>query len=138
MEKEITVEVIGIQKDSEGNRNTDRTVENGLYYFKDGIHYVITEKNKDNDSTRYKFNHRYLEVIKSGNIATALHFEVAKSHTASYKTPFGIMTLCFKTSGISMSEKPDEININVEYEIYTDNDKLSENRTEIHIKRRNA
>lgn len=137
MNKNISLTLKGSQIDPDGNKNTDITNETGKYYFKNNTHYVMTEDEVSTNSARYKFNHRYLEVVKNGDINSKMYFEAGKDHSSIYKTPYGRMPLTFRTNSLTITEKADTIEVSASYSLYSDNDIISNNQIDILIESSN-
>lgn len=119
MKKDITITVTGIQTDTDGNSNKDTTKEHGSYYLKNNIHYVMVQNEITGQTARYKFNHRYLEVVKNGDINSKLYFEAGKVFSSLYKTKYGQFEFTYKTDTLSIIESEDQIKISAKYGIYS-------------------
>lgn len=127
MEKDIQIKVVGHQTDPYGTTNEDKTTQEGQYYYRNNTHFVITEDEQNAQSARYKFNHRFLEVVKNGDINAKMYFETGKDYTSEYRTPFGRMTLTFKTIQLTLIEENDEIRVSALYSIYNGDNFISDN-----------
>ena len=133
MNKDVYITVVGSQTDLNDNKNTDTTKERALYFNKGNVHYVVVENEISAQNARYKFNHRYLEVVRNGDINAKLYFEAGKEYTGNYRTPYGRMFLTFKTNSVTISESPGKIKIYVDYSIHNESGIISDNQTEITI-----
>lgn len=142
MDKDIQITIKGVQKNPDAAPNidinsddcyVDESTEKGSYYNKNGTHFVLTEDEFSARTARYKFNHRYLEVVKNGDINTKLYFEAGKSITSIYKTPAGRMSLTFNTYNYSLHETAERIDVFAEYSIYNEDVHVSNNTIELHI-----
>lgn len=129
----VTVRLTGIQTGPEGISDTNETVEEGRMYDKNGFFYVLTA------TTRYKFNHRSLEVVKNGDITTKILFEAGMSHTTLYDTSVGSFNFTFKTLGYSLSQKSGSCLVETDYEIEDRKVKISSNhiKLDIELKQKN-
>lgn len=117
----------GKQTTPEGITDQNEITEEGTFYRRNDVNYVVTP------TARYRFNHRYLEVVKGGDITTKMHFEAGKKHTTLYDTSFGSFNFTFITSMYSFSEKDSKITIESSYEIEDRNVKISTNAVTIII-----
>lgn len=133
MDKDIVLTLEGTQIDPDGNKNTDTTKETGKYYFKNNTHFVMTEDEALAHSARYKFNHRFLEVIKNGDINSKMYFEAGKEYSSIYRTPYGRMPLTFKTSSFTVIEKADTIEVSASYSLFSEDNLISNNQIKITI-----
>lgn len=133
LNKDISLTLEGTQIDPDNNKNTDVTKETGKYYFKNNTHFVMTEDEALAHSARYKFNHRYLEVIKNGDINSKMYFEAGKEYSSIYRTPYGRMPLTFKTSSLTIIEKADTIEVSASYSLFSEDNLISNNQIKITI-----
>lgn len=133
LNKDISLTLEGTQIDPDNNKNTDVIKETGKYYFKNNTHFVMTEDEALAHSARYKFNHRYLEVIKNGDINSKMYFEAGKEYSSIYRTPYGRMPLTFKTSSLTIIEKADTIEVSASYSLFSEDNLISNNQIKITI-----
>ena len=133
MTKDVRICVNGYQKDVDGNENSDITEDVGLFYEKDGLRFVIIENKSENRNARYKFNHRFLEIVRNGEYNSKLYFEAGKEYVSAYSTPYGQMILTFKTKSFSVEESDEQTTISVCYDLFHNEKLLSENKTVVAI-----
>lgn len=134
MNSDIKITVKGTQIDPEGEKFTETTNQTGRFYKKNNVSYVICEDELSAQTARYKFNHRYLEVVKNGDVNAKLYFEASKEYSTVYRTRYGNMLLTFKTQTYSVIESEDKINLCAKYDIYDANGGfVSENIIEVII-----
>lgn len=133
MTKDVKICVKGYQKDADGNENSDTTEETGLYYEKENLNFVIIENAAKKQSARYKFNHRFLEIVRNGELDSKLYFEGGKEYVSNYITPYGQMLLNFKTKSFSIEQSEKQIEITVCYDLFHNEKLLSENKTVVTI-----
>ena len=57
--------------------------------------------------------------------------------TNRYSTPFGDMLIEVFTKNNSLNEKESDVNLLVDYEMFIDGDKVSDNKIEINIQHNN-
>ena len=130
MNKDIRIVVTGTQKNELGEISHETTKDKGQYFFRNNTHYVIVEDEMTAQSSRYKFNHRYLEVVKNGDINAKLYFEAGKDYTSEYRTPFGRMVLTFDTSSLTLCVTDEKIVVSASYVILSDGNVISDNTFE--------
>lgn len=133
MNNDIKLTVRGTQIDTNNEKNIDKSVEYGKYFKKNDVHYVFIEDEQNAHSARYKFTHRYLEVVKNGDVNAKLYFEASKKYTAVYRTPYGKMLLTFETIQLSLEEKDGMIRILSRYDIYNEDVLISNNTIDVLI-----
>ncbi|MCR4789052.1 MAG: DUF1934 domain-containing protein [Lachnospiraceae bacterium] len=129
MNKDVWVKITGYQTDPEGQTDTNEQEFPAQYFRKDKFHYLISENEQTAKSSRYKFNHRFLEVIRDGDIYSKLIFDTSKICRTMYKTPYGRMEFVFDTNQITLSDSPEEIRIEISYEMSSGGQSVSTNRT---------
>ena len=145
MKKEVTVKVTGYQTGDDGQKDTNEEMFEANYYLKDGIHFLSAKENagaegnpgtKDDPeppTQRYRFDHRFLEVIKNSDVNTKLYFEAGKINETVYNTPYGRLNLTFETKQVMLSEEPDLIKVAVNYIIRNGKEIISTNKTVITV-----
>ena len=86
---------------------TDDVIElmvGGEYYFRNGTHYLLYEETmegfKEPTKNLVKVRPDFMEVRKKGTVNVTMTFEKGKTHTALYKTPFGILEMEFDTKQV--------------------------------------
>jgi len=131
--REVHLTVTGIQTIPNGDTNKDTTKEIGQYYNRNNTHYILIEDERSAKCDRYKFNHRFLEVVKNGDINAKLYFEAGKTYTAEYRTPYGRMKLTFVTDQLYLHEKEDSISAYAKYAIFSDDRLVSENTIDVNV-----
>ena len=131
--KEVKLIVTGIQTLTDGEQNKDCTEETGQYYNRNNTHFVLIEDERTAKCDRYKFNHRYLEVVKNGDIHAKLYFEAGKTYTAEYRTPYGRMKLTFATDQLYLHETEELLSVYAKYGIYSDDILVSDNTIDVKV-----
>ena len=129
MTKNVIVKITGYQTDPEGGTDVNEQEFTAQYFFKNDHHYLVSENEQTAKSSRYKFNHRYLEVIRDGDIYSKLTFDTKKYCSTMYKTPYGRMEFVFNTRQITLSDTPEEIRMEIHYEMSNSGQVVSNNRT---------
>ena len=69
-----------------------------------------------------------VSVTRSGSINGKLEFGKDKVHFTTYVTPFGKMKLEMRTNSIFVNANEHYVSIKVTYDLYSEEQKLSENR----------
>ena len=133
MNKDVCLTVVSKQIDLDGNENKDIQKYACQYYLRNDVHFVIMNDEITNQTARYKFNHRYLEVIKNGDISAKLYFEAGKDYTTVYRTPYGRLEFTFSTKQLTFIHKENEIILSVEYSILNNGGLVSNNYIELQI-----
>ena len=107
MTKDIILTISGLH---ETDGETDEPVEimsPGLYYLKNGKHYVLFEEVMEGVDgvikTTLKFTENQAELIRSGATTTRMVFETGKEHVAVYQTPMGPLSISVYTEDIVSS-----------------------------------
>ena len=103
-------------------------------------HYAFyDELEEDNKkiSNIIKFDKDFIEVTRKGAVNTKLNFKLNETNQSLYSTPFGDMLIEVFTKNISLNEKEADVNLLVDYEMFIDGDKVSDNKIEINIQHNN-
>jgi len=122
MTKDVLVSISGTQfMDMSENDEPIEIVTNGSYYKKNKKHYVIYDEIIEgiNGTTKntLKFDENIFNLTRSGAINTSMIFEENRRNMTNYNTPFGTITVGIDASSITIDEKEEEINVNVDYAI---------------------
>lgn len=131
MTKEVFIRIHGMHME-EGDETPDpvEVICPGTYYKKKDWHYILYEEVQPGEKvvTRntIKVKEGYYEVIKRGQANTHLIFEKGKSHTTFYETPYGSLFVEVETNQIFFEETEGQLNIQVDYELKANGDKLAD------------
>lgn len=134
MTKDVLIRMKGLQYDTQSTdvEDDDRRVETltrGLYYKKNGHHYIIYEESPDGTSpvkTTIKFNNEMFEVTRRGVYSVHLLFEAGKKGYTDYKTPFGSFVIGTDTGAITLIETDNVIRAGISYNLEMNYEHLAE------------
>lgn len=136
MDKDVLVKISGLQ----GVQDGDETVElmaHGKYYKKNDKHYLLYEDVEEESGVAtkntIKFNEDKVEVLRNGMVNGKLVFQKGKNSQSLYGTPYGDILLEILTKDVYIKEITDSINLQIDYELYADNTKVSDSRIIIDI-----
>ncbi len=106
------------------------------YFYRNGSHYLLYDEEASTDfkaagKSRIKFREGRLEVIRRGEIRTALVVEEGKSNTVDYATPYGRIPMEVAGARISLEETEGRINVDAEYALKTNGQPLADCRIKI-------
>ena len=134
MTENVKITLKGSQSDSLGNMDSEVFKEVGRFFKKENASYIIATKEGDvSQTSRYKFNHRFLEVVKNGDISSKLYFEAGKEYRTTYRTQYGGIEISTFTKQVTITEENDNIRIFVEYTINSFGERISNNKIDILI-----
>ena len=136
MEESVYIVVTGTQAMPGEEPSSEKIKDNARYFNRNKTHFVLIEDEVTAKCDRYKFNHRFLEVVRNGDINAKLYFEAGKTYTTDYRTPYGRMCLTFSTEQLTLFESDNEIHIDVKYKILNEDTLVSHNTIRIHVKPR--
>ena len=122
MKKDVIVSVKGLLiSDAPDWGDTIETVSRGVYFEKEGRHYVMYEEVSEDFTETIrnliKISPDLVSVRKTGLINTEMTFEKGTEHQSPYTTPFGSLILGVKTRDIRLEEQPGDITVNVDYDL---------------------
>lgn len=135
MNNKVSIYIEGIIR-GKGERITAKA--NGNYRFLNGRHVILyKETNSENQTTTsniVKISEGLVEIIKNGNGKTHMVFDLSRKTSAEYDTPYGSLRFQVNTTRIDIENKGNELIINMEYSLYSGNDRLSDNQVMMVIK----
>lgn len=119
MNKNVLIHVRGLQMvDEEGNEPIEIVVP-GEYYFRNGSHYLryeeLFEDFQEPTVNYIKVSPRGMEVRKKGVVNTHMVFEQGKRTLTDYATPVGTIQMGISATRLSLEEKENSLDIQVEY-----------------------
>ena len=113
------------------------TIQWGQYYNKNGTHYVIYDELMEgfDEPVRntIKFKEHEMNLTKKGLLNVYMVFEENKKNMTNYRTPYGTLLIGLDTSKVSLSEKEEEIKLDVEYSLDVNYEYLADCKIEIKI-----
>ncbi len=142
MTKDVLITIAGLHYDA-GEASGDETepievTTPGMYYFKNGKHYLLYEepvegtgqtvknkiKIKDNES---------LEIFKSGANSAHMLFEKDKIHVMQIDTPYGALVIGTYTQELKTNVTEEQIDVYSRYEMDVSGDKIADCEVRIKI-----
>ena len=137
MTKDVMVSIHGLQFDQGPDSEEIETIQWGQYYKKNGTHYVIydelMEGFKEPVRNTIKFKEHEMNLTKHGLLNVYMVFEENKKNMTNYRTPYGTLLIGLDTSKVSLSEKEEEIKLDVEYSLDVNYEYLADCKIEIKI-----
>lgn len=142
MTKDVLVSISGLQMAANDmESNDDEPIEvlsSGIYYFKNGKHYVFFEEVAEGmqgvTKTQIKWkDDEFLEVTKKGLSNVHMIFEKNKKNRCFYGTPFGQLNLGIFMTEMFVDEREERINIRAEYSLDVNYEPLADCTIRIHI-----
>lgn len=131
---DVTIKIKGLQVIEETG-DTIETMVSGKHYIKNNKHYLlydeIDEESCAKTKNTIKFTDKYAEVTRKGNISGKLIFEQGKNNQSLYSTPFGEMLIEILTKEVKIKEEDKKIKLDIDYEIYANNSKVSDSKINI-------
>lgn len=120
MTKDVSVYLHSWQYGKDGSDLDEiMTQMSGLYYEKNGRHYLIYDEMAEGFDkpvkNKIKFSTELLEIVKSGAVNSRMVFEEGKKNLTSYNIPYGSIILGTDTKKIHISQESDRITVDVEY-----------------------
>lgn len=138
MTKDVWISLQGTQFSGDDAADSIMTDVSGMYYEKNGRHYVIYEEAMEGLQepvrNRLKFGERFLELTRSGSLNAHMMFEENKKHAADYHTPYGKLTLCLDTKKFRMVKEADSMQLAIEYTLEQNNEYLADCKILIEIR----
>ena len=138
MDKNVIVSLKGFQyiRSEDENKPVEIMIP-GVYYHKNGQHYVVFDEIQEGLSGKthsvLKFTDDLLLVRRSGVIEVEMLFEKEKRTSASYHTPFGMMNLQISATSFRLEEQENRIDYKVGYALTVEDDVTADCEIEIRI-----
>lgn len=141
MTKEVLIHISSLHQE----KNADIAEENekievivpGIYYFKNGKHYVLYEEVEENGKVTKNqmkiYEDGHVEVRKSGVLNAHIIFETGKKHPGVYQTPFGQIQVAMDTREVETEEEDNALYVGIDYALEVNQEPLADCRIEIQI-----
>ena len=135
MEDNVVIKVSGLQVVENTGDNVE-VMAMGKHYRRKNKHYLlydeIEDESQEKTSNLIKFNDEIVEIVRKGFTDGRLVFEENAMKQSLYSTPMGDLLIEILTNKITVSEQePGNVTLKVDYEIYLDGRKISDNQIEI-------
>ena len=115
------------------------TIVQGDYRHQNGRHLIRYEEKQDNPSASskslLKIDANCVELIKQGYGATHMLFCEGETVRTAYQTVAGGLELCIFTKKMQFDERESKILVTIEYELFMEDEKVSDSRLEIEIEK---
>lgn len=136
MDNNVVIRISGLQKVESTGENVEMLAA-GKHYIKNNKHYLlydeIDEESGIKTKNTIKFTDTSAEVIRKGTINGRLVFSKGDNNQSLYSTPFGDLLMEIFTKNIKLNQQQDSVNLRIDYELYANNSKVSDNEIEIDI-----
>lgn len=136
--EEVLIEIKSIQKVGDQEDNVD-VIARGTHSIEGEEHLLEYEEfdNETDDKTEntIRFREGKAEVVRKGNMTGNLIFEKGEKNETIYSTPFGDLNMDIITHDIQIDEKDKLINLKIVYELYAQNEKVSDHTINVSIKK---
>lgn len=137
MTKEVMIRIVGMHQGEEADKEQVASAAAGVYYIKDGVHYVLFEERQEGFAetikNRIKLKGKVLEISKQGLLNSNMVFEEGVVHNSAYTTPYGRFLMGIHTHRFAMEEREDSLRIQVDYTLEMDDKFVAESRIDIMV-----
>lgn len=121
MNKDVLISIKGLHFETGSTSDNIEVIQAGQYYKRGGMHYLVYDEPLEGTDqvsrNLLKFNDKSLSVTKKGPFAATMLFEEASKNMTNYSTPFGSVIVGLDTHNISLSDKENELTLNVDYSL---------------------
>lgn len=136
MTDKVIVSIKGIQHEF-GDDGATEMITTGNYYFRNGKHYILYDElipdTGEQVSSTLKLTPDRIDMIKHGSHSTHMVFEADTKNMALYRTPYGVLEVCFNTFSVDFQETEDNIRAQTEYALEINDGFVSDCTIEINI-----
>ena len=135
MTKDVLITIAGLHYDA-GEASGDETepievTTPGMYYFKNGKHYLLYEEPVEGTGQTVK--NESLEIFKSGANSAHMLFEKDKIHVMQIDTPYGALVIGTYTQELKTNVTEEQIDVYSRYEMDVSGDKIADCEVRIKI-----
>ncbi len=136
MNHNVVIKISGLQI-VEKTGDSVEMLATGKHYIKNNKHYLlydeIDEESGAKTKNTIKFNETSAEVMRNGIINGKLVFSKGTNNQSLYSTPYGDLLVEILTKDIRLKQQQDNVNLKIDYELYANNNKVSDSKIEIEI-----
>jgi uncharacterized beta-barrel protein YwiB (DUF1934 family) len=129
MTKDILLSIRGLQMGEGDRQDVVETISPGQYYFRNSKHFFlyeeVTEGSSKTTKNMIKVSEDYMELTKKGEVNVHMIFEKNKKNVTYYYTPFGSLLMGIDAHRVEVTEKEDELRVEVEYALELNNEHLA-------------
>lgn len=137
MTKEVMIRIVGQHKGEDVEQEQLASAAAGVYYEKDGAHYVLFQETQEGFSqpikSRIKLKGNTLEMTKQGPLNSRMVFQEGVVHNSVYATPYGQFLMGIHTKRFAMEEREDSLRIQVDYALELDDHFIADSRIDIFV-----
>lgn len=136
MDNNVVIKICGLSKIEDTGENVE-TLAVGKYYMKNNKHYVLYDEVDEESGIKIKntikFNENSAEVSRKGDINGKMIFVNGENNQSLYSTPYGDLLMEVLTKEIKLKHQEDNIQLKIDYELYANNSKVSDNIINIEV-----
>lgn len=140
MTKDVMLTIRGLQFDQGPESEEIETIQWGQYYEKNGSRYILYEELTEgvDEPIRnvIKFKNHEMSLMKKGLVNVNMVFEEGKKNVTNYLTPYGGILIGLDTEKVSLTEREDEISLQVAYQLDVNYEYLADCQISIKIQPR--
>jgi uncharacterized beta-barrel protein YwiB (DUF1934 family) len=129
--KNVIINVTGIQINEYGERDAQEFITTGSYYAKKGAYFIIYNESEvtgmPGTTTSLKAEPARVILNRMGTSQLRQVFETGMRHQGNYVTPYGTMYMSVTPSRVEVNLTDAGGSINLEYELEIENEKVSDN-----------
>lgn len=137
MTDKVILSIKGVQHEF-GEDGTTEMITTGNYYFRNGKHYILydemTPEIGEQMSNTLKMTPNRIDLIKHGSHNAHMVFEPNMKNMVMYRTPYGMMEVCFNTFSVALTETEENIHVQIEYALEINEGFISDCTIEINVR----
>lgn len=142
MNKNVVIRIEAIQRYPGQKPEKTVTEADAEYFLRGGSTYVIFEECQEGFTEKtksmLKIKNNSVELTKKGLIHSHMFFEKGVTFASEYKTPFGGFMLDMHTEKLVVKETQDEIVVEIEYSLETQEQAVADCNIRIKIKEKQS
>ena len=137
MTDKVIVSIKGVQHEY-GDDGITEMITTGNYYFRNGKHYILYDEmipeTGEQMSNTLKMSPERIDLIKHGSHSAHMVFEANTKNMVVYRTPYGMMEVCFNTFSVELEETEKNIHAQTEYALEINEGFISDCTIEINVR----
>lgn len=136
MTKDVLVSIRGAHM-LDGDSDDVSVITAGSYYYKNGKHFIIYDEMVDDIQgsirSTIKIGGGVVDIIKGGSARSHMVFEQDKTNVSCYVMPFGQMMVGVTTDRIDVEERPDQLQVRIDYTLEINYERVSRCHIELEV-----
>lgn len=136
MREKIVLYITGLHSTGSDDDSVEM-IYAGQHYFRNGKHFIKYQESLEDGlmtDNMIKISSDEVELIRKGPITTNMLFTVGEKNLSYYDTPFGSMVMGIDTSDMCITEKDDEMIVDISYNLEMNGNHVAKSHVMIKVR----